>query len=184
MEVVVDCGGVGYLVSVPLSTSEVVSAVGESVTLFTILSVREDAMQLFGFSTVDERNVFRLLTGIQGIGGRIALGILSAANVPTLIKAIANSDLVALQRLPGIGKKTAERMIVELREKVLRIDATVTSGVIGTSTILADAVSALQALGYSKIAAERAVNNVVSQDPDINTSSELLIRKALKFASQ
>ncbi|NQW29662.1 MAG: Holliday junction branch migration protein RuvA [Ignavibacteria bacterium] len=184
MEVVIDCGGVGYLVSVPLSTTERVPGIGENVTLFTILNVREDAMQLFGFITESERNMFKLLTSIQGIGGRIALGILSSSTIPQLVKSISASDLISLQRLPGIGKKTAERMVVELKDRILKLGGTENSGATLGNTITQDAVSALQALGYSRLAAEKAVTNVLSAEPDQSHSSDVLIRKALKFATQ
>jgi len=117
MDVVLDVAGVGYLVSVPLSTISHVTTVGERVTLLTIMSVREDAMQLFGFASHAEREAFRLLTSIQGIGGRIALGILSASTLDDLRNAVVRGNLPALQRLPGVGKKTAERIVVELRPR-------------------------------------------------------------------
>jgi holliday junction DNA helicase RuvA len=190
MEVVIDCGGVGYAVSVPLSTLDNVPPTGEIVTLLTHLAVREDAMQLYGFLTKHERDVFHLLTSIQGIGGRIALGILSASTLDGLKRAILAENIAALQRLPGIGKKTAERIVVELREKVVaigidvegRMDASARDGKEGTAEGAAaeDAISALQALGYSKTSAEKAVHSVLKQRPDIVDSSEELIRAALR----
>ena len=187
MEVVVDCAGVGYAVSVPLSTLDTVPAVGEDVTLLTILVVREDAMQLYGFTSPWEREAFRLLTSIQGIGGRIALGILSSSTIEGLRKDVATGNISALQRLPGIGKKTAERIVVELKEKILGVlpesgsvgqaaDHLTTSG----SQAIDDAISALQALGYNKSAAEKSVHAAVKQRPDIADSSEDLIRAALR----
>lgn len=183
MEVVIDCHGVGYAVSVPLSTMDVVPLVGEGVTLNTILAVREDALQLFGFATEAERDAFRLLTSIQGIGGRTALGILSSITIDGLRSAISSGNLISLQRLPGIGRKTAERMVVELRDKVLTIAGaapeTMMAGV--PSQVVADAVNALQALGFARAAAERAVKLVLSANLDASMlTSEDLIKAALR----
>ena len=184
MEVVIDCQGVGYSVSVPLSTLDSVPSIGENVTLLTILAVREDAMQLYGFTTDAEREAFKLLTSIQGVGGRIALGILSSSSLSGLRQAIATGNVAALTRLPGIGKKTAERIIVELREKIIGVvpdsDATThkTSGTLSPSAD--DAVSALQALGYTRAAAEKSVNAAIKADASISETTEAIIRAALK----
>lgn len=184
MDVVIDCNGVGYAVNVPLSTADVVPAIGQNVTLFTILVVREDAMSLFGFATTGEREAFRLLTSIQGIGGRIALGILSAATIAQLQAAIVGGNVVALQRLPGIGKKTAERIVIELRDTFLHIAAGVQlQHTDGASQHIEDAVSALQALGFSRAAAEKSVKSALSSNPDAHDSADRLIRLALQFTS-
>lgn len=186
MDIVIDCGGVGYAVSVPLSTADQLPRVGENVTVHTILHVREDAMQLFGFLTTAERSAFTLLTSITGIGGRTALGILSASSISDLRRAVTQGNLVALQRLPGVGKKTAERMVVELREKILSIEseagAPQVESITGDSTI-EEALGALVSLGYSRGAAEKAVRAVIAVDPTAATSSESLIRKALRQAA-
>lgn len=183
MDVVVDCGGVGYAVSVPLSTLDNVPAVGQIVTLKTIMVVREDAMQLYGFLTEAERDAFKLLTTIQGIGGRTALGILSATTLEGLRKAVATGNVTALQRLPGIGKKTAERIIVELREKIIGVVPSATDTVDTLSQSADDAISALQALGYTKAAAEKAVKAALQQHPELATSSESLIRTSLRISN-
>ncbi len=180
MEVVVDCHGVGYAVSVPLSTLDLVPPEGESVTLLTILAVREDAMQLYGFLTDAEREAFKLLTTIQGVGGRTALGILSATTLSGLRQSIATGNVAALTRLPGIGKKTAERIVVELREKIIGVVPESGDGTSTLSQTADDAVSALQALGYSRVAAEKAVKTAVKDDPSITDSTEAIIRAALK----
>ena len=188
MDVVLDVAGVGYLVSVPLSTISHVTTVGERVTLLTIMSVREDAMQLFGFASHAEREAFRLLTSIQGIGGRIALGILSASTLDDLRNAVVRGNLPALQRLPGVGKKTAERIVVELRDKILNVipDGGATGDSSASSSLVTqisdDAVSALQALGYTRAAAEKSVKSVLSAEPSLN--SEAVIRKALQLSSR
>ena len=180
MEVVVDCHGVGYAVSVPLSTLDLVPAEGESVTLLTILAVREDAMQLYGFLTDAEREAFRLLTTIQGVGGRTALGILSATTLSGLRQAIATGNVAALTRLPGIGKKTAERLVVELREKIIGVVPETGDDTSALSQTADDAVSALQALGYTRVAAEKAVKTAIKADGSIADSTEDIIRAALK----
>jgi Holliday junction DNA helicase RuvA len=138
-------------------------------------------MQLFGFASAAERSMFTLLTSIQGIGGKTALGILSAATLTDLRKAVATGNVASLQRLPGIGKKTAERLVVELREKVIAIvpDGTATVDVPATQ-VTEDAISALIALGYTRSAAERAVANAVSADPTLVDSPEKLVRAALR----
>lgn len=181
MDVVIDCQGVGYAVSVSLTTADIVPNVGDRVTLYTILTVREDAMQLFGFASTAERSMFTLLTTIQGIGGKTALGILSAASLADLRKAVATGNVAALQRLPGIGKKTAERLVVELREKVIAIvpEGSATAEVPATQ-VTEDAISALIALGYARTAAERSVAAAISSDPTLVDSPEKLIRAALR----
>jgi Holliday junction DNA helicase RuvA len=183
MDVVIDCNGVGYAVSVSLTTADIVPSVGHNVTLYTILAVREDAMQLFGFASTAERAMFTLLTSIQGIGGKTALGILSAATLADLRKSVATGNVAALQRLPGIGKKTAERLVVELREKVIAIvpDGSPSSEMPATRAT-EDAVSALLALGFVRTVAERAVAAAVAADPALADSPEKLIRAALRNA--
>ncbi|MEN9795215.1 MAG: hypothetical protein RLZZ150_192 [Bacteroidota bacterium] len=184
MDVVIDCNGVGYAVSVPLSTADVVPAIGQNVTLFTIMVVREDAMSLFGFATTAERDAFRLLTSIQGIGGRIALGMLSASSISELQAAIVGSNVIALQRLPGIGKKTAERIVIELRDKFLHIvPGAQLQSVGGASQHMEDAISALQALGFTRAAAEKSVKAAMASNPDAHASADRLIRLALQFTS-
>ncbi|MBU3678118.1 MAG: Holliday junction branch migration protein RuvA [Candidatus Kapabacteria bacterium] len=181
MDVVIDCQGVGYAVSVSLTTADIVPNVGDRVTLYTILAVREDAMQLFGFASTAERAMFTLLTSIQGIGGKTALGILSTASIADLRKAVATGNVAALQRLPGIGKKTAERLVVELREKVIAIvpEGAPTADIPSTRAT-EDAISALMALGFARTAAERSVATAVSADPSLVDSPEQLIRAALR----
>jgi Holliday junction DNA helicase RuvA len=181
MDLVVDCGGVGYAVSVPLSTLDTVPAIGENVTLRTVMVVREDAYMLYGFATEGEREAFRMLTNIQGIGGRTALGILSSTTLSDLQRAVLQNNLPALMRLPGIGRKTAERLVVELRDKVTGLIVEGGSGSAPTlSQATDDAISALQALGFARAAAEKAVKNVLAANPSIANSSEDLIRHALR----
>lgn len=183
MDVVIDCGGVGYAVSVPMSTTDSLPKVGERVTLRTILHVREDAMQLFGFGTDAERETFKLLTSITGIGGRTALGILSAMPLADLRMHLVKENLVALQRLPGVGRKTAERMVVELREKIIGVVPEGGPVAAPLSASADEAVAALVALGYARGVAEKAVKAVIATEPDAATSSDLLVRRALRMAT-
>lgn len=187
MDVVLDVHGVGYVVSVPLSTLDVVSRRAENVTLLTVLQVREDSMTLFGFATDAERESFYLLTNVQGIGGRTAIGILSATSIADLRKNLVAGNAAALQRLPGVGKKTAERMIIELREKMIgvvpeRQGAEGADAVLGVANdAIDDAVSALLALGFTRAAAEKAVSTVVDADTSLRGGPvDAIIRKALR----
>lgn len=180
-DIVIDCGGVGYAVSVPLSTAERLPSVGERATVLTILAVREDAMQLFGFFTASERDAFRVITNISGIGGRTALGILSAVPLAEFRNAILRNDLISLQRLPGIGKKTAERLVIELRDKMVGLVPDAEAGsTLPPSTHTDEALAALQSLGFSRTAAEKAIKAVLAADPTAAASSETLIRTALR----
>ena len=116
--VIVDVGGLGYSINIPLSTFEKLPDKDSSVELFTHLHVREDEMSLYGFQTEDERKMFRLLIGISGIGPKVAIGILSGTGIPQLRKAVTEGDVDRLTTIKGIGKKTAQRLIVELRDKL------------------------------------------------------------------
>jgi len=142
-QVLVDVGGVAYELDVPMSSFYALPATGESVTLFTHLVVREDAHTLYGFVTVEERTAFRQLIRISGIGARTALAVLSGLSVGELTQAVALQDAVRLTKIPGIGKKTAERLLLELKGKL---------GVLGAAAgteKAGDVLNALLALGYS-----------------------------------
>jgi len=183
-EVIIDCHGVGYSASVSVATSEVLQQ-GEIVTVHTYLAVREDALQLFGFATKDERDMFMLLISISGIGGRIALGVLSAAPNVELRQAILEKNPAFLQRLPGIGKKTAERIVLELQDKVTGSSMPNSSvAVQGLSFIQGESIAALSALGYQRSIAEKSVKNAIQENPTMQWTAETLIRAALKNASK
>jgi Holliday junction DNA helicase RuvA len=143
-QVLVDVGGVAYELDVPMSTFYALPASGESVTLFTHLVVREDAHTLYGFATGEERSAFRQLIRISGIGARTALAVLSGLSVTELSQAVALQDAARLTRIPGIGKKTAERLLLELKGKLAALAATP-----GTEKA-SDVLNALIALGYSE----------------------------------
>jgi Holliday junction DNA helicase RuvA len=178
---VVDVNGVAYEVSVPLSTFDYASKEKGEISLYTVLVVREDDMQLYGFATPDERKMFKLLISVSGIGPRTALSILSSASVDDVYGFIANSNSQALMSIPGIGKKTAERVVLELRDKVLKLDVgTGSEDLTGKEEIRSQAVDALIALGYSRIQCERAVREVLKKGEPATKSVEELIRAALK----
>jgi len=146
-EVLVDCGGVGYEVLVPMSTFYNLPALGEKVSLLTHLIVREDAHLLYGFATNDERAGFKQLVKISGVGPRTALSILSGMSVADIALAVAKQDAARLTKIPGIGKKTAERLLLELKGKLG--DALATGGVSVANDSQSDILQALVALGYS-----------------------------------
>jgi len=181
-----DVGGVGYEIEAPMSTFYGLPAVGTDVMLHTHLVVREDAHILFGFGTERERSLFRELIKISGVGPRIALGILSGASVDEFHRCVEAQDAASLTRIPGIGRKTAERLIIEMRDR-LKALATGQSleirGPTGTGAPApspqAEAFSALVALGYKPPEVTRLLQKV---DPSVTTTEEL-IRHALRAAS-
>ena len=155
----VDCGGVGYEIGVPMSTFYNLPHNGEKVVLLTQLIVREDAHLLYGFGTPEERSTFRELLKISGIGARMALAVLSGMSVQELAQAVTMQDAARLTRTPGIGKKTAERLILELKGK-LGADLGAIAGGLSAPDHASDILNALLALGYSDKEALAAVKNV------------------------
>ena len=157
---VIDCGGVGYELICSRTTIGAAPRVGERMKCYTILSVREDAMELFGFATREEKALYEKLRGVSGIGPRTALNMLSSMSVRDLSIAIVTGDISALSRAPGVGKKTAQRVVLELKEKIDH-DALTGAGIpvgapVDTGPI-AEAIEALMALGYSAPDAQRAI---------------------------
>lgn len=178
--ILVDVNGVGYVVNISLNTFESLSG-KKSVQLYISTIVREDSIALYGFSGEEEKAMFELLISVSGIGAKSALSILSGIRAEELRRTITHADTARLSTIPGIGKKTAERLVLELREKV---DA-VPSSAAGSAPIgiRSEAVSALIALGYSQKNAEQAVRDILGVTPDI--SIEELLKNALrKFASR
>ena len=175
--IVIDVQGVGYEVDVPMSTFFLLPATGAAVILHTHLVVREDAHLLFGFATDEERQVFRKLLKISGIGARTALSVLSGMSVSELYQAVSAHDGARLTRIPGIGKKTAERLLLELRDKLnAGVGLTTSSGEAG---IRSDALNALLALGYSDKEATHALAKITPETPVPEA-----IRSALKLLSK
>jgi holliday junction DNA helicase RuvA len=179
-----DVGGVGYEIEAPMSTFYVLPAVGADVTLHTHLVVREDAHILFGFGTERERSLFRELIKISGVGPRIALGILSGATVDEFHRCVEAQDAASLTRIPGIGRKTAERLIIEMRDRLKALATGQAFEVRGPAAAgtgpspQAEAFSALVALGYKPVEITRLLQKV---DPSVTTTEEL-IRHALRSA--
>lgn len=177
-QVLVDVNGVGYEVEVPMSTFYNLPATGERVTLHTQFIVREDAQLLYGFATDRERTTFRQLLKVNGIGAKSALGILSGLSVEDLAQAITLQEASLLTRIPGIGKKTAERLLLELKDK-LGFEASLPSGGTITANTGHDTLNALLALGYNEREALAAVKQL---PPDVSVSDG--IRQALKTLSR
>lgn len=178
--VVVEAAGVGYRVHIPISSFTHLGEPGSDVRLLTHHHLREDTEELYGFATSEERTLFLLLIGVSGIGPRLAQAILSGIPSAALRDALAHSDLGALTRIPGVGKKTAERMVVELKEKVMRLvpegaETPVPGGAAGDDD---EAVLALVTLGYNRYEARQAVGRVRTQQSDL--ALEEIIRAAIR----
>ncbi len=188
LRAVVELNGFGYEVNIPITTAEKLPSPGAQVKLHTLVIYREDAQTLYGFATVDERDFFRLMIEtVSGVGPKLALTIMSRMSLPVLEGAIRNGDVASLSKCPGIGKKTAERLVIELRSKVGASSsaASVVAGVPGTAAApataeapLRDAVLALTALGYKQADADAAVRRAQIA-LGAGASSEKLIRRAL-----
>ena len=179
--VVVECGGVGYEAAIPVSTFDRLPAEGEKVRLYTHHEVREDAQLLFGFATKQERDMFRLVTTVSGVGPKLALAVLSGMTVGDLQLAVSQGDAKRLATVKGIGKKTAERIVVELRDKINPIEAlaNATSEVSKEQgAVLRDAMLALTALGFGEDVARAKVQAVLEDDPEL-ADVETVIKKAL-----
>jgi Holliday junction DNA helicase RuvA len=173
-QVVISCAGVGYEIDVPMSTFYNLPRTGETVELLTHLVVREDAHLLFGFLTAPERTAFRQLLKISGVGPKVALSVLSGLSVDDLSVAVASQDAARLTKVPGVGKKTAERLVLELRDKLASAVA-----VTRTSTPRGDVVNALLGLGYNEREASAAVKELAAELPLADA-----IRQALKHLSK
>jgi len=179
-EVIVDVAGVGYQILIPLNVFYRLPEVGGTISLHIHTHLREDALQLFGFMEQEEKHIFLLLNGVAGIGPKLAINILSGIPVEELARALKEGDHLKLLSIPGVGKKLAERMIVELRDKMLRVPSPETGRADG-SQLTRDAVSALVNLGYRQGEAERSVREVARQGEA--TLAEVL-KEALRRLSQ
>ncbi len=178
----VDVNGVGYELEAPMSTFYALAGVGEPVALFTHLVVREDAHILFGFGTDGERRLFRGLLKVSGVGPKIALGILSGASVEDFLRIIEAEDVAMLTRIPGIGRKTAERVIIEMRDSVAKLATPAPAAGSPSSALVqspqSEAFSALIALGYKPPEVTRLLKS--ADEPGLSTTE--IIRRALKSA--
>jgi holliday junction DNA helicase RuvA len=184
-EVVIDVHGVGYAVSIPLLTFEKLPAVGAVTTLQTYLHVREDTLHLFGFATVEERETFRLLLSVSGIGPKMAQGVLSGMSVADVHACIAQGNIQALTAIPGIGRKTAERLVFELKEKIVRSGLTDPDAAASATSaeVRSEAMLALTSLGYPRQGAEKAIRSVLNEAGNAALSLEELLRRALRHLS-
>ena len=184
-EVVVDVHGIGFCLSVPVSTFEGLPGTGQEVKLYTHLQLREDGASLFGFATASERQLFRSLIGVSGIGSRIALNILSCMSVDEFCRNILMGDVRALSKINGIGKRSAERLLVEMKERVKEIEPEAVSSATGRPSAFTreaqDAVAALGALGFKGDVARKAVQRVIEGLPKDKQTAESLIRGALRL---
>lgn len=183
--VVMDVGGVGYRCLVPASTRSRLPAMGQEVTLYTSMQVREDSMTLYGFLTTEEYDLFELLLRVDGIGPKVALGALSGTTPDSLRRAVVLEDVAALCRIPGIGKKTAQRMILELKEKLGALDTKGGATVAdlgapgGKLDPMSEAIEALMALGYARTEVAQALQRAASESGEAPTV-ETLVRLGLK----
>ncbi|MDZ4815640.1 MAG: Holliday junction branch migration protein RuvA [Verrucomicrobiota bacterium] len=179
--VIVDVGGVGYQVFIPLSSFEKIPPVPQEVFLFTHLTIREDAHILFGFATNEERELFRLLIEkVSGIGPKMAMSILSGSSIPQFTSAVMTGDIKQLSSLPGIGKKTAERIVVELKDKFKGGTLSPAPLAVLDNPKANDAVLALVALGFKESEAWQSVRLLQSQPEYANATVENLVRNSLK----
>jgi Holliday junction DNA helicase RuvA len=185
-ELVIDVGGVGYAVTIPLSTFAKLEKSNGNATILTYLHVREDIMQLYGFATEQERELFRLLISISGIGPKMAQGILSGLDPQQLKDAIVGGNIPALTAVAGVGRKTAERIVMELRDRLAK-DEILNPPTVATSVQLkarSEAIIALMSLGHSRSTAEHALNTASSGPGARDLSVEELIKLALRHTGR
>ena len=176
--VVVDVNGIGYDVNIPVSTYERLDDIGQKAKLLTYQYVREDTLQLYGFFTLQEKETFKLLLGVSGIGPRLALGVLSCISVADFQRSILEEDIDFLTSISGIGKKTAQRLIIELKEKLGKIELKELKIGERIGTKESEAVSALVSLGYGKLEAKKVIQQVIDQSKG-QLPVEELVKKAL-----
>lgn len=176
-QVVIDCGGVGYHVNISLHTYSLLPTT-DFIKLFTHLQIKEDAHTLFGFVEKSEREIFKLLLSVSGIGASIARTMLSSLDPKQITNAIASGDVVMIQSIKGIGSKTAQRVILDLKEKVLKLYDLDEVSMSQSNTNRDEALSALEVLGFVRKASERIVEKIIKDAPE--SSVEYIIKQALK----
>lgn len=176
-DVVIDCNGVGYLVNISLHTFSQLPTT-ENVKLYTYLLVREDSHTLYGFSSVTEREIFRLLISVSGVGASTARTMLSSLTPEQVRDAIASEDVVTIQGVKGIGTKTAQRVVLDLKDKILKAYGLSGISAVSSNTNKNEALSALETLGFARKQAEKVCEKIVKEDPE--ASVEAIIKQALK----
>ena len=187
--VIVDVGGVGYEVTIPLSTFYELGEIGSDIRLRIYTHVREDAIQLFGFKTIRERDLYLKLISVQGIGAKSGISLLSGMSADEIILALRTEDLARLTSIPGVGRKTAERLVIELRDKVSEAAIGAAAGAssaseapTGVDAVFDDALSALVNLGYHRNLAEKALKQTVQEGTDM--SVQKLLRRSLQILAK
>ena len=176
-QVIIDCGGVGYHVNISLHTYSLLPD-ADFIKLFTHLQIKEDAHTLFGFMEKSEREIFKMLLSVSGIGASIARTMLSSLDPKQITNAIASADVTTIQSIKGIGSKTAQRVILDLKDKVLKLYDLDEVSMSQSNTNRDEALSALEVLGFVRKASEKLVDKIVKEDPE--ASVEAIIKKALK----
>ena len=176
-EVVIDCGGVGYHINISLHTYSLLPNT-EQIKLFTYLQIKEDAHTLFGFFEKSEREIFKMLLSVSGIGASIARTMLSSLEPKQIIQAIASGDVGTVQSIKGIGVKTAQRVILDLQDKVLKLFDLDEISMVLNNTNRDEALSALEVLGFVRKSSEKVVEKIIKEDPDATVES--IIKRALK----
>ncbi|MFT5752893.1 MAG: Holliday junction DNA helicase RuvA [Flavobacterium sp.] len=176
-EVVIDCNGVGYHINISLHTFSLLPD-SENLKLYTFLQVKEDSHSLYGFIEKQERELFKLLISVSGIGANIARTMLSSISPTSIIQAIASNDVATIQSIKGIGAKTAQRVILDLKDKVLKIYSLDEVSISNYNTNKEEALSALEVLGFIRKNAEKVIDKIINEDP--NATVENIIKLALK----
>ncbi|MDR1180464.1 MAG: Holliday junction branch migration protein RuvA [Bacteroidales bacterium] len=177
---IIDCHGVGYMLHISLNTYSKLQQEQQSCRLFTHLQIKEDAHVLYGFSSQDERLLFRMLIAVSGIGGSTAQMILSAMSTSELISCIANGNADALRTIKGLGAKTTQRIVIELQDKIAKTGISINKSEVSDNNVRNEALSALVLLGFSRQNAEKAVDKVLKHS-DGDISIENLIKESLKI---
>ncbi|MEZ4786395.1 MAG: Holliday junction branch migration protein RuvA [Flavobacterium haoranii] len=176
-DVVIDCGGVGYHINISLHTFSLLPD-SENIKLYTYLQIKEDAHSLYGFVEKQERELFKLLLSVSGVGASTARTMLSSLAPANIIQAIASNDVATIQGVKGIGAKTAQRVILDLKDKVLKIYDLDDVSMVSNNTNKDEALSALEVLGFARKSAEKVIEKIIREVP--NASVEQLIKQALK----
>ncbi|MBK5212122.1 MAG: Holliday junction branch migration protein RuvA [Flavobacteriaceae bacterium] len=176
-DVVIDCNGVGYFINISLHTFSELPT-GENVKLFTHLLIREDSHTLYGFTSVAEREIFKLLISVSGVGASIARTMLSSLAPEQVLDAIATNDIVTIQSVKGIGAKTAQRVVLDLKDKILKVYGLSSISAGSSNTNKNEALSALETLGFVRKQSEKVVDSIVKENPQ--ATIEMIIKQALK----
>jgi Holliday junction DNA helicase RuvA len=176
-EVVIDCGGVGYHINISLHTYSLLPNL-DHIKLFTYLQVKEDAHTLFGFFEKSEREIFKMLLSVSGIGASIARTMLSSLEPKQIIHAIASGDITTIQSIKGIGSKTAQRVVLDLKDKMIKLYDLDEVSMVQNNTNRDEALSALEVLGFVRKTSEKLVEKIIKEDPD--AAVESIIKKALQ----